>query len=71
MPVIGVPPEWKEYSLLAIGISLALIGLSLRRSAYIRKISKSSGELHTDSFVESQPSLLDISTENNPETKTL
>lgn len=39
---------------------LILLGVSLRRSAYLRKISQAGGELRSDSFVESQPSLLDI-----------
>lgn len=59
LPVIGVPPVWKEYALWVAGVLLVLLGLSLRRSAYRRRISQS-GELRGDSFVESQPSLLDI-----------
>lgn len=62
LPVIGVPPEWKEYSLWVIGVLLVVLGISLRRSAYLRRINEAGGELRTDSFVESQPSLLDIPT---------
>lgn len=68
VPVIGVPPAWKEYSLWAIGFALVLLGVSLRRSAYLRRISQNSGELRTDSFVESQPTSLDIHTDS-PENK--
>lgn len=60
LPVVGIPSEWKEYSLWAIGILMIILGLTLRRSAYLRRRSESGGELRTDSFVESQPSLLDI-----------
>ncbi|MEX0913203.1 MAG: hypothetical protein WDZ56_01590 [Candidatus Paceibacterota bacterium] len=65
LPVVGVPPEWKEYSLWGIGILLVLIGISLKRSAYLRRINDAGGELHTDSFVESQPSLLDVPPEKS------
>lgn len=66
---MGVPPEWKEYLMLAVGTLLIVIGFSLRRSAYHHKIDRGNGEIGTDSFVESlmereinpsdQPSLLD------------
>lgn len=67
-PLLGVPPEWKEYLMLAIGSLLIIIGFSLRRSAYHHKIDRGNGEIGTDSFVESvvdyevssdQPSLLE------------
>ncbi len=59
LPVVGVPPAWKEYALWAIGLALIALGLSLRRSAYLRRIREVNGELRTDSFVESQPTPLD------------
>lgn len=67
-PLLGVPPEWKEYLMLAAGSFLVVIGFSLRRSAYHHKIDRGNGEIGTDSFVESvvdyevssdQPSLLE------------
>lgn len=58
-PLIGVPPEWKDYALLVIGALLMLVGLSLRRGAYYRRLDRGNGEIGNDSFVESQPSLLD------------
>lgn len=60
-PLIGVPPHLKDYTYIVIGVLLALIGLSLRRSAYFRRIDRGNGEYGTDSFVESsgQTSLLD------------
>jgi hypothetical protein len=55
MPMIGVPPIWKEYAVIVIGILLILVGFSLRRSAYYRKTDRGNGERSTDSFVESLP----------------
>lgn len=52
-PLLGVPPEWKEYLMLAVGSLLVVIGFSLRRSAYHHKIDRGNGEIGTDSFVES------------------
>ncbi len=46
---------------------MVVLGLSLRRSAYLRRINEAGGELRTDSFVESQPSLLDIPTAHLPD----
>ena len=54
-PLIGVPPGWKDYALIVIGALLVLIGLSLRRSAYYRKIRRADGESGSDFFVESAP----------------
>lgn len=68
IPVLGVPPEWKFYGTVALGSCLVLIGLSLRRSAYWRKIDRGNGERGTDSFIES--SLTDR-TKNDPYTDTL
>lgn len=58
-PVIGVPALWKHYGLIVIGILLVALGYALRRSAYLRRIDRGNGERGTDSFTESQPSLLD------------
>lgn len=60
-PLIGVPPHLKDYTYIVVGVFLALIGLSLRRSAYYRRIDRGNGEYGADSFVESsgQASLLD------------
>ncbi len=63
IPLIGVPPLWKEYALIAIGVLLVALGFSLRRSAYYRRIDRGNGELGNDSFVESQPSLLEYTPE--------
>lgn len=54
-PLMGVPPVWKEYFMLSVGVLLMVIGFSLRRSAYRQKIRRGNGEIATDSFVESVP----------------
>ena len=54
-PVIGVPPEWKEYLMIVSGVLLVILGFSLRRSSYYRKIDRGNGEFGSDSFVESLP----------------
>ncbi len=61
-PLMGIPPAWKDYLLLGVGTLLIIVGFSLRRSAYYHKINKGNGEIGTDSFLESQPSLLDQET---------
>jgi len=63
LPLIGVTPAWKEFGQIAIGVLLVFIGFSLRRSAYFRKITRSNGEISTDSFAESQPTLLEYTPE--------
>lgn len=65
MPIVGVPSDWKEYALMGLGVFLIILGFSLRRSSYYRKIARGNGELGTDSFVESQQSLLDYSKEES------
>ena len=55
LPLIGVTPVWKEYGQIIIGVLLVFVGFSLRRSSYYRKITRSNGEIGTDSFAESQP----------------
>lgn len=70
VPVIGVPTIWKNYLVWIIGSLLIIVGISLRRSSYLRKIQRSNGEIGNDSFVESQPSLLD-SVSSEDDTKTI
>ena len=64
LPIVGVPPLWKEYALSVVGALLIVIGFSLRRSAYHRKIDRGNGEKRTDSFVESQPDLIEYTPED-------
>lgn len=59
VPFLGVPETWRQYSILAIGILLILIGYALRRDAYLSRIDKGDGERRTDSFVETTKELFD------------
>lgn len=70
-PLIGVPPNWKDYALIAIGALLVLIGLSLRRSSYYRKIRRSDNESGSDFFVESSPDIRDHALEEAETDKTI
>lgn len=53
-PFLGAPSNVKETIIIGAGAILMLIGYSLRRSAYLRSISDSTGERRTDAFVEHQ-----------------
>lgn len=59
VPYLGIPIEWKTYTLSVLGVLLMLVGFLLRRSAYLRKIDRGNGERATDSFVESSPTAKD------------
>ncbi len=52
-PFVGVPSQWKPVILSACGFILMVVGFSLRRAAYLRRIDKGNGERGTDSFSES------------------
>lgn len=52
-PFLGIPHEWKEYVHIASGIVLMLVGLRLRRTAFLRSIDDGTGERKSDAFVES------------------
>lgn len=54
-PSLGIPAQWKSYLLLTVGALLMVIGYTLRRREYLRKIDKGNGQRGTDSFVESTP----------------
>lgn len=60
-PFAGVPSEWKFYILTATGIGLLIIGYTLRRSAFRRRLEQYGLEYGTDSFRESDQSTLDAS----------
>ena len=64
MPWLGLPSIWKQYVYTAIGILLFLIGFLLRKAAYLRRIDKGNGEFESDSFVESEPDIIDSEDEN-------
>lgn len=52
-PHAGVPDQWKLYILNVSGALLVLLGYSLRRSAFRRRMQKANHEMGTDSFMES------------------
>ncbi len=62
-PFLGLPNDWKEYVLMGVGGMLLLVGYSLSRSSYFRRIDTGNGELSAESFVESTPT---ETTEVNP-----
>lgn len=55
IPWLGVPTEWKHYAVSGLGALIFLIGILLRRAAYLRRIELSPGERGTDAFTESEP----------------
>lgn len=52
-PFLGIPDSWQQYIISGAGVLLLLIGYSLRRAAFHRRIERSESERGTDSFVES------------------
>jgi hypothetical protein len=52
VPNLGIPEDWKYATYIGLSIILMIVGYMLRHAAFIRRIERSNGELHTDSFVE-------------------
>jgi hypothetical protein len=52
VPNLGIPEDWKYAIYIGLSIILMIVGYMLRHAAFIRRIERSNGELHTDSFVE-------------------
>lgn len=59
VPFLGVPQEWRQYIIAFVGAFLVVIGYSLRRKLFLRRIDKGNGERGTDSFVETTEKLFD------------
>lgn len=59
LPFLGMPSEWRQFAIAAIGILLILIGYALRRRAFLERIDRGNGERGTDSFVETTEKLFD------------
>lgn len=57
VPFLGVPQEWRQYVVVAIGAGLTFIGYSLRRKVFLARIDHGNGERGTDSFVETTEKL--------------
>lgn len=66
-PHFGIPSVWKFYIYTVGGIALMLIGYSLRRSAYLRSIETTDGELETESFAETVTVTIDDAIATNPD----
>jgi hypothetical protein len=62
VPFLSVPLLWRQYVVFGVGSLLIVIGLSLRRSLYYKRIDKGNGERGTDSFVETTEKLFDEDT---------
>lgn len=52
IPFLGIPEEWRQYLVAAVGAILVFVGYGLRRAIFLRRIEKANGERATDSFVE-------------------
>ena len=59
VPFLGVPEEWRQYTILGIGIILILVGYALRRVVYLSRIDHGNGERGSDSFIETTETLFD------------
>ena len=58
VPFLGIPHEWRQYTIFGIGVVLILVGYILRRSVYLQRMEKN-GERETDSFVETTENLFE------------
>ena len=52
LPYLGIPAAWKLYLTIGTGIILIIVGYSLRRTAYRRRMERINNEHGSDSFVE-------------------
>lgn len=57
IPFTGIPETWRHYAIVAIGALLIIVGYTLRRAVYLRRIDKGNGERGTDSYVETTENL--------------
>lgn len=62
VPFLGVPQSWRQYTILAIGVILVLVGYFLRRNLYLSRLDKGNGERGADTFVETTEVLFDEGT---------
>ncbi len=59
VPFLGVPEDWKKYTIVSTGVLLILVGYLLRRSLYYSRIDYGNGERGDDSFVETTKQLFE------------
>ncbi len=57
IPFLGLPEEWRYYTVSGIGILLTFVGYSFRHMVYLSHIDQGNGERATDSFVETTEKL--------------
>ena len=57
IPFLGIPENWKQYGIAAIGAFLVIIGYMLRRALYFTRIDHGNGERGDNSFVETTQQL--------------
>ena len=57
LPYLGIPSVWKNYTYLALGLILVLLGYALRRAQYFHEIDQGNGERGGDTFVETTQNL--------------
>lgn len=62
VPFWGIPEEWRQYIIFAIGVLLILIGYILRRNVYLQQIDRGNGERGADSFIETTETLFEEGT---------
>lgn len=56
---LGIPKEWRQYTIFGIGVLLVFVGYALRRREYLRRLERGNGERGTDSYVETTEPLFD------------
>lgn len=59
IPFLGVPEDWRQYSILGIGVFLIIIGYALRRQVYLKQIDHGNGERGSDAFIETTSTLFE------------
>ena len=57
VPFLGVPENWKQYTVAALGAFLVIVGYFLRRALYYKRIDHGNGERGDESFVETTQQL--------------
>lgn len=57
VPFLGVPEDWKQYTVATLGVFLVIVGYFLRRALYYKRIDYGNGERGDESFVETTQQL--------------
>jgi hypothetical protein len=59
IPFLGIPEDWRQYTILGIGIILIIMGYALRRAVYLNRIDYGNGERGSDAFIETTNTLFE------------